>query len=123
MQLKDMPMGTWGRRPPSPIFLNLQENCSEGSHAARELGAVFSVTFSFLVTIVGQLVKTPPPQQKVSQHITDFLALSPSLKISVKRAFFHESGKWLVSRKVLKLRTNDLSTKEITRSFIVSKAI
>ena len=30
--------------------------------------SIFSVTF--FVRIVGQLVKTPPPQKKVSRHIT-----------------------------------------------------
>jgi len=40
----------------------------KGSHAARELATVFSVIF-FIVTIVGQLAKPPPPQ-KVSRHIT-----------------------------------------------------
>ena len=40
-------------------------------HAARELEKVFSVTFLFFVTIVGQLVKMPPPKQKMSWHITE----------------------------------------------------
>ena len=51
-----------------PLFSNLQENWSKGSHAARELATVFSVTL-FLVKIVGQLVKTPPtPTEGVSAH-------------------------------------------------------
>ena len=36
--------GHGGRRAP-PIFSNLQESWSKGSHAARELATVFSVTF------------------------------------------------------------------------------
>jgi len=59
----------WGVGALSPsIFSNLQEGWSKGSHAARELATVFSVT-SFLVTIVSQLVKTPPsPTEGVSAH-------------------------------------------------------
>ena len=48
-----------GHRAP-PMFSNSQENSSKGSRAARELATVFSVTFSFLVTMVGQFVKTTP---------------------------------------------------------------
>jgi len=47
------------------MFSTLQESWSKVSHATG-----FSVTFFVVVTIVGQLVKMPPPQQKVSQHIT-----------------------------------------------------
>ena len=61
-------MGVWGASRP-PISSNLQESWSKASHAARELVTVCSVTY-FLLTIVGQLVKTPPPQQKVSRYIT-----------------------------------------------------
>ena len=43
-----------------PICLNLQESCSKVGHSARELVAVFSLT-SLLVTVVGQMVKMPPP--------------------------------------------------------------
>jgi len=55
---------------PPPIFSNLQERWSKVIHAARELATVFSVAnFVFLVIIVGQLVKTPPPPAEgVSAH-------------------------------------------------------
>ena len=33
-------------------------------HPARELATVFSVTFCLLVTVVSQIVKTPPPSGK-----------------------------------------------------------
>jgi len=59
--------GAWGRRA-SPIFSNLQESCSIGSHIVRELATVFFVTI-FLVTIVGQLVKMPPSRTEgISAH-------------------------------------------------------
>ena len=64
---RDVPMG--GVAPP-PNNVNLQKIWSKGSHAARELTTVFSLTFVFLVTIVVQFVKTPPLQQKVPRHIT-----------------------------------------------------
>ena len=51
------------------IFSNLQGRWSNVSHAARELlHSIFCDLF--LVTIVGQLVKRPIPQRKVSRHIT-----------------------------------------------------
>ena len=53
-------LGRWEASHPPNIFY---------SHAGRDLAALFSGTFFFLVTIVGQLVKTPPPQQKVPRHI------------------------------------------------------
>ena len=59
---------SWGASTPPPIFSNLQESWSKSSYAARELVTVFSVTFVFLVTIVGQLIKTPPPTEGVSAH-------------------------------------------------------
>ena len=55
---RDVPMGA--RRPPPNVV-----------KYARELATVLSVTFNvFLVTVVGQMVKRPPPQRKVSRHIT-----------------------------------------------------
>ena len=56
--------------------------------AARGLATVFSVTFILfsnnLGTIVGQLVRTsPPPQQKVSRHIT-------ALEAYLFSGFYHE---------------------------------
>ena len=48
-------------------FSDLRESWSTVNHSPRELATVFSVTF-FLVTIVGQLVKTPPPKEGVSAH-------------------------------------------------------
>ena len=66
---------------PPPIFSNLQESWSNVSHAARELATVFSATFFSLVTIVGQLVKTPSPQQRVSRHITELNAPIKCLNI------------------------------------------
>ena len=51
------------------IFSNSQESCSKVSHAARELTTVFSVTSCyFLVKIVCQLVKMPPPTEGVLAH-------------------------------------------------------
>ena len=64
--------GVRGRRTPN-IFKFARKLVKKASQAARGLATVFSVTFYFsnnLVTIVGQLVRTPPPQQKVSRHIT-----------------------------------------------------
>ena len=53
------------------MFSNLPDRWSKVSHAARDL-VTFSMTFFFLVTIVGQLVKTPPhPDRKAYRHITD----------------------------------------------------
>ena len=41
------------------------QNCKKFGHAARELVTVFSMTFYFLETVVGQMVKTPPsPNRK-----------------------------------------------------------
>ena len=60
--------GRWGASRP-PILSKLQERWSKGSHVARELATVSSVTFFYKVIKVGQLVKTPP-QQKISRHIT-----------------------------------------------------
>ena len=56
------------------IFPNLPESWPKVSHASRGLTTAFSMTFFFLVIIVGQLVKRPPPspRQKVSLHITDW---------------------------------------------------
>jgi len=57
-------MGVVGASRPT-IFSSLQDSWSKVSHDARELATVLSVAF-FLVTIVGQIVKMPPPplQQK-----------------------------------------------------------
>ena len=67
---RDVLIGGFGGTVCLQIFLNLQESWSKGSHAARELATVFSVTSVFvLVTIVGQLSKCPSPKQKVSWHI------------------------------------------------------
>ena len=61
-----------GERHAPPIFSNLQERWSKGSHAVRELAKVFSAIFFFLVTVVGQLVKMPLPQTGVSvQHCSN----------------------------------------------------
>ena len=46
-----------------PLFIKFARKLIKSqkvSHAAKELATVFSVTF-LLATIVGQLVKTPPP--------------------------------------------------------------
>ena len=60
--------GAWGVSR-SPISSNLRESRPKGSHAGRDLATVFSGVFSFLVTIAGQLVKTPPPPTEgVSAH-------------------------------------------------------
>ena len=72
---RDMPMGGVGASC-SPILSNLRESWSKVSQTTRGLATVFSVTFfcfnDNLVAIVGQLViRTPPPQQKVSRHITE----------------------------------------------------
>ena len=70
-----MPKG--GVAPPN-IFKFARKFVKIVSQAARGLATVFSVNISLffsnnLVTIVGQLVRTPPPpQQKVSWHITEF---------------------------------------------------
>jgi len=44
---RDVPIGGRGVRRVPPMFSNLQESWSKGSHAARELATVFSVTFFF----------------------------------------------------------------------------
>ena len=51
-------MGGVGASRP-PVYSYLQESWSKVSHAAGELATVFSVTLSFLVTIVvdGQIVQ------------------------------------------------------------------
>ena len=65
MLAKEMPMGGVGD---VVVGQNLQESWSKVSHAARELATIFSLTF-FLVTVVDQLVKTPPPPTEgVSAH-------------------------------------------------------
>ena len=43
----------------------------------------------------------------------DFSSLSLSLEIGVTQAFFHESGKWIISREVLKMKASELSIKEL----------
>jgi len=62
---KNVPMGDIGASHP-PTFSNLQEGWSKVSKAARRLAIVFSVTFvvcsNNVVTIVGQLVRTPSSQ-------------------------------------------------------------
>ena len=42
-----------------PVSSNLPESWSKVSHSGRELATVFSM--AFFVAIVGQVVKTPPP--------------------------------------------------------------
>ena len=54
------------------ICWKLQERWSKVSHAARELGQVFSVACFPLLTVVGQNVNPPPPQWKMSHHIPGF---------------------------------------------------
>ena len=66
--------GAWGASHP-PIFSNLQESWSKVSQAAKRVGHSMFCDLVFsnnLVTIVGQLVRTSPPKQKVSRHITDW---------------------------------------------------
>ena len=66
---RDVPMGVVGASRP-PILSNLQGSLSNVSHAASK-GVGHSIFCDFfLIAIVGQLAKTPPPQQKVSRHIT-----------------------------------------------------
>ena len=49
----------------------MQRSCLKVDHAAREMIAVFSVAFSSLVTVVGQIIKTRPPIQcKVPEYIS-----------------------------------------------------
>ena len=76
-QDRDVPIGGLGALH-SPIFTNLQESWSKDRHPAIALlGTVFSVT-SFLVTIVGQLVKTPPPNRRcLSTSLQKGVLLSP----------------------------------------------
>ena len=58
---RNVPRAYGGVTP--PIFSNLPERWSKVSHAAREIAtAFFAICFS--VTIIGQLVKTPPPNGK-----------------------------------------------------------
>ena len=45
--IRDVPNGGVGGRVMHPIFSDLQESWLKGSHAARELAIVFSVTFVF----------------------------------------------------------------------------
>ena len=64
---------------PLLLFSNSQKGWLKVSHAARELSTVFSVT------IVGQLVRTPPPKQKLSRHIT---VCRLTFVLSMKYLFF-----------------------------------
>ena len=66
-------MCRWGHGDVAPpIFSNLQESWSKVSQAAKRVDhSIFCDFFSNdLVTILGQLVRTPHPQQKASPHIT-----------------------------------------------------
>ena len=60
----------WGETSSPPIFSNLPESWSKISHNATELAKALSVTFCS-VQMVGQMVNPPPPQWRVSRHITD----------------------------------------------------
>ena len=68
-----------------PICLKLQEFWSKADHAACTLATVFFLDL-FLVTVGGQIVKTPPPNRKY---------LGTSLGVSTPDAnnFFNKSSK------------------------------
>ena len=73
---RDVAMGGMGASRPPNIFKFARKLVKKVSQTARGLVTAFFVTFLFfsnnVVTIVGQFVRTPPPpQQKVSRHITD----------------------------------------------------
>ena len=53
----------------TPNIFKFARKWDKVSLAAGELTTALSETFFFLVSIIGQLVKTPP-QRKVSRHIT-----------------------------------------------------
>ena len=83
---------TWGGRCAPLIFSNLQESWSKVSQAAMRVGhSIFCdlfVCFSNNLVTIGQLVRTPPPQQKVPRHITIYMyALeythSPPMSVTV----------------------------------------
>ena len=59
------------------IFSSLRDSWSKVSHDARGLATVFSVAF-FLVTIVGQVVKTPLPLQQ--KCLGTSLVLTPNCR-------------------------------------------
>ena len=70
--VRDVPMeGRGGTSRPS-IFSNLQESWSKVSQAAKRVGHSIFCDLLFsnnLVTIVGQLIRTPPPSTDgVSAH-------------------------------------------------------
>ena len=66
---KDVPMG--GVVPPS--ISTFARKLVKSQPFCKRIGHSIFCDLS-LVTIVGQLVKTPPPQQKVSRHITGGLS-------------------------------------------------
>ena len=68
-RIRDAPIGRGGIAS-TPIFSNSQEIWSKGSHAAREVATVFSVTFSFFSNNSWSISQNVPTQRKVSRHIT-----------------------------------------------------
>ena len=85
LQVRDMPMGAWGRRAPL-IFSSLQESWSKASQAARGLATVFSGTFfSFfsnnLVSIVSinnrSIGQNAPPNRCLGTPLLQVLIILP----------------------------------------------
>ena len=69
-EVRDRDVPTRGREGVTlPIFSNLRESWSKGSHAARELATVFSVTSFFLSNNSWSIGQSAPPQKMVSRHI------------------------------------------------------
>ena len=68
-----------------PICLKLQEFWSKADHAACTLATLFFSDL-FLVTVVGQIVKTPPPNRK-------YLGTSLGVSTTDANNFFNKSSK------------------------------
>ena len=70
---RDVPMGEWVASR-LPQYFQICKKVGKSYPGSNRVGlSIFCDLYLFsnnVVTIVGQLVRTPPPQQKVSQYIT-----------------------------------------------------